>query len=123
MRDVIRLAVSALSIWVGCGLSIVGMRRLAGVRAALAVHALVAPALAAFVSSRYFSSKSRPCVTPVQAGALFAGSAVALDATIVAPLLEKSYRMFKSLLGTRMPLASIFAASHVAGEIVRRRKR
>ena len=38
-----------------------------------------------------------------------------LDALVVAPLFERSYAMFRSVIGTWLPFASIFAAAWAGG--------
>jgi hypothetical protein len=38
-----------------------------------------------------------------------------LDALVVAPLFERSYAMFRSVIGTWLPFVVIFAASWAAG--------
>ena len=40
---------------------------------------------------------------------------IILDATVVAPLLEKSYAMFGSMLGTRFPLFLVLVARYFIG--------
>jgi hypothetical protein len=44
---------------------------------------------------------------------------IVLDATAVAPVFEKSYAMFSSILGTWLPFLSIFAATYLTGIRVR----
>jgi hypothetical protein len=46
------------------------------------------------------------------------GLVVMLDAVVVAPLFERSYAMFRSLMGTWLPFAAIFFASVAAGLLV-----
>jgi hypothetical protein len=43
------------------------------------------------------------------------GFVIALDALVVAPLIERSYAMFRSFIGTWLPFAAIFLASWAAG--------
>jgi hypothetical protein len=43
------------------------------------------------------------------------GVVVIPDACVVAPLFERSYAMFRSLIGTWIPFATIFLASWAAG--------
>jgi hypothetical protein len=44
---------------------------------------------------------------------------VGLDALVVAPLFERSYAMFRSIIGTWAPFVAIFVAGWVAGVITR----
>jgi hypothetical protein len=46
------------------------------------------------------------------------GIVVILDAVVVAPIIERSYAMFRSFIGTWMPFAAIFLASWTAGFLV-----
>jgi hypothetical protein len=52
--------------------------------------------------------------SPLQTAAAFLG-VVVLDLFLVAPVFEKSYAMFSSVLGTWIPFALIFAATYVTG--------
>jgi hypothetical protein len=45
---------------------------------------------------------------------------VGLDALVVAPFFEGSYAMFRSVIGTWVPFASIAAATYLVGLAVRR---
>ncbi len=84
-----------------------------GLEKTLKVHAIVAPLYAALVSFVYFTRFR--AVTPLAAAAFFTGFIVVLDGALVAPVFEKSYSMFSSVLGTWLPFLSIFAASYLTG--------
>ncbi len=56
-----------------------------------------------------------PRVTPLAAAAFFTVFIIVLDAALVAPVFEKSYAMFGSILGTWLPFLSIFAATFLTG--------
>ena len=43
------------------------------------------------------------------------GLVMALDALVVAPVFERSYAMFRSVIGTWLPFALIFLAIWLAG--------
>ena len=51
----------------------------------------------------------------------FLGTAVFLDVFVVAMLIEKSFEMFASPIGTWIPLTLIFFAALLAGRLARRR--
>jgi hypothetical protein len=51
----------------------------------------------------------------MQTAAAFLGVVVALDLFLVAPVFEKSYAMFSSVLGTWIPFALIFAVTYLMG--------
>ena len=109
-----RLVAHAFAIWVACALTIAGGRRIVGMGATLWIHAGVAPIAAALVSSAYFNHAR--AASPLAAATFFAAFALLLDATLVGVVIEKSYAMFASLLGTWVPLLSIFAATYCVGD-------
>ena len=45
---------------------------------------------------------------------MMTGIVLALDAIVVAPLFERSFAMFRSVIGTWLPFAAIFFASWAA---------
>ena len=55
--------------------------------------------------------------SPMQTAAAFLGVVVALDLFLVAPVFEKSYTMFSSVLGTWIPFALIFAVTYLVGRL------
>jgi hypothetical protein len=59
-----------------------------------------------------------PEFDPVLRAATMTGLIIVLDAAVVAPLFERGYTMFRSLIGTWIPFAAIFLASWAAGMIV-----
>ena len=77
------------------------------------IHAIAAPVFAALASFLYFTRFRR--VTPLAAAAFFTAFIIILDAALVAPVFEKSYAMFGSILGTWLPFLSIFAATYLTG--------
>jgi hypothetical protein len=46
------------------------------------------------------------------------GMVIILDVAVVAPLFERGYAMFRSFIGTWIPLTAIFLASWPAGTLV-----
>ena len=48
------------------------------------------------------------------------GIVVGLDALLVAPMFERSYAMFKSLLGTWIPFMLIFVSVYLMGRHMRK---
>ena len=84
-----------------------------GVETTLRIHAIAAPAYAALVSYVYFTRFRS--VTPLAATAFMTAFIMAHDAALVAPVFEKSYAMFGSVLGTWLPFLLIFAAAYLTG--------
>jgi hypothetical protein len=84
---------------------------------ALVAHAIGAPvffALTTFVYYRYFGFTS-----PLQTAIIFLGIVIFLDVFIVALLIEKSFAMFASFLGTWLTFILIFGATWLTGMLVR----
>lgn len=85
----------------------------------LIAHAIGAPIIAIGVSSIYF--KKFNYTTPLQTAIIFASVVIAMDVFIVALLIEKSFEMFTSPIGTWLPISSIFLATYLTGLFVIRR--
>jgi len=62
-------------------------------------------------------------MTPVWTAAFFVSFIVIMNAAAVAPVLEKRYSMFSSILGTWLPFLPIFVATYFTGIWVARRRR
>jgi hypothetical protein len=121
-KATVTLALHAFLIWIVCGLTVTLGREFLGLEMTLWVHAIVAPAWPALVSLAYFNGFRT--ATPLQAASFFVSFIIILDAVLVAPIFEKSYAMFSSILGTWLPFLPIFAAAYFTGiSSLRRRVR
>jgi hypothetical protein len=89
------------------------MRLVVSLRVALIIHAVGAPLGFTLISRFYF--RRFAYTTPLQTALAFLLVVVGLDAFLVAPFVEKSFLMFRSLVGTWIPFALIFAATYVTG--------
>jgi antibiotic biosynthesis monooxygenase (ABM) superfamily enzyme len=69
------------------------------------VHAVIAPVVFALLSTHFF--RRHPDATPLHTSLVLAAIVIALDAFFVAPVVEHSYAMFRSPIGTWIPFASI----------------
>jgi len=99
--------------WALCG-AIIGIgRRTTSMRNTLLIHAVGAPILFGMLSFVYFSVFAY--TTPLQTAAIFVAVAMLMDFVVVARLIEKSLEMFKSVLGTWIPFALIFASTYLCG--------
>jgi hypothetical protein len=96
-------------------------REVWGIETALIVHALAVPVVFGFVSLVYFTYFAY--TTPLRTATIFTLSAILMDLILVATLLERSYAMFGSLLGTWIPFALMFLTTYVVGSLVTSRKR
>jgi len=113
VKAVFLLSVSAFVVWLACGLVMAFGRPAVGLETTLRIHAIAAPVFAALVSLAYFARF--PAVTPLVAAAFVTAFIIVLDAAVVAPMFEKSYAMFSSVLGTWLPFLSIFVATYLTG--------
>ncbi len=113
VRAILPLSLSAFVVWLACGLTMAFGREALGLETALRIHAIAAPLFAVLASLLYFTRFRR--VTPLAAAAFFTAFIIVLDAALVAPVFEKSYAMFGSILGTWLPFLSIFAATYLTG--------
>lgn len=99
--------------WAYCGALIGIGRQLFPMQTTLVIHAIGAPLGFVVISLVYFK---KFCFTnPMQTAVLFLSIVVALDLFLVAPVFEKSFAMFASLLGTWIPFALIFLATLLTG--------
>ena len=97
----------------------VGMK-IAPLETALIFHALAAPLIFVGLSAAYFrGSESWP---PIRAAA-FVAVVVVMDVFVVAALIERSFEMFRSIIGTWLPFLLIFVSTWWTGLIVRRSAR
>jgi hypothetical protein len=80
---------------------------------------MLAPVFFAGVSLIYFSRFH--FTTPLRTAAIFLTVVVAMDVVVVAMLINHSFAMFGSLLGTWIPFLLIFLSTYLTGTIVAKR--
>lgn len=102
-----------LVLWGLCGAVIAIGRRIWPLDTTLRVHLAAAPAIAFVVSAVHKLLAAD--FNPVLRAAVLTGMVVILDAVVVAPIFERSFAMFRSVIGTWLPFAAIFLASLAAG--------
>lgn len=107
-----------LLLWGACGTVMSIGRRLFSLDTTLRVHLVAAPAMAFLVSAIH--TRIDPAFGAVSRAAVLTCLVVTLDLLVVAPFFERSFAMFRSLIGTWIPFALIFAASFAAGVLVAR---
>lgn len=105
--------------WALCGAVIAIGRSVTSMENTLVIHAIAVPIIFGIISLIYHTrfNFTRPPVTAL----LFTGFAMAMDAGLVALLFEKSYAMFKSVLGTWIPFGLIALSTAVTGILANRR--
>ena len=87
---------------------------------ALIIHAIAAPIFFAGISLVYFRKFNY--TTPLQTAFIFIAFVVAMDFFVVAMLINRSFEMFASLLGTWIPFALIFISTYLTGLFVIQKK-
>ena len=107
------LLAHAFIIWALCFATIgIGMA-VTSLENALIAHAIAAPIIAAGVSLVYFHKFN--FTSPVKTAAIFLAFVIAMDLFVVAVLINRSFEMFTSLLGTWIPFALIFLSTYLTG--------
>lgn len=111
-----RLLAHALVGWAFCA-AVMGLSlRLAGLTAALVIHAIAGPAFFVILARHYFSA--RGARDPLSTAIAWTATLLALDFAVVAAVILRSFQMFTSIPGTWLPLALIFLATWATGSIL-----
>jgi len=84
---------------------------------ALIIHAIAAPIIFAGVSGVYFLVFN--ITSPVQTAFIFVTFVIAMDFCLVSMLINRSFEMFTSMLGTWIPFGLIFLSTWLTGLLVR----
>ena len=92
-------------IWIGMGVT--------SMENTLIIHAIGAPVIFGAIASIYFRAFNY--TTPLQTAIIFVSVVIFMDFFVVALLIEKSFEMFASLLGTWIPWALIFTSTYLTG--------
>lgn len=99
--------------WAYCGGLVMVGRQYFSIDTTLIIHAVGAPIGFALLSWLYY--RKFRFTGPLATAGIFLGIVIGLDLALVAPVFEKSFAMFASLLGTWIPFVLIFAASYLTG--------
>lgn len=110
------IAGHALVVWVLCGGLLFAGMSLFSLGYAFVIHAIGAPIIAGLVAWFYF--KRFHYTTPLVTAFLFVGFVIFMDVFVVALLIEQSFAMFASFIGTWLPFALIFTATYLIGHYV-----
>jgi small-conductance mechanosensitive channel len=102
--------------WMLCFATIGIGRAVTTMEITLIVHAILAPIFFAIVSLVYFHKFN--FTTPLQTAIIFISFVVVMDVFVVAMLINRSFEMFTSLLGTWLPFALIFFSTYLTGILV-----
>ena len=103
--------------WALCGaIMFVGMA-VTTIETTLIAHAVGAPLIFGLISWFYFSSLHY--TGPLATALVFVGIVVFMDVFFVAMVINRSFEMFTSPLGTWIPFALIFLATYITGSRIR----
>jgi len=115
-RNIFIVLVHAFIGWALCFATIgIGMA-VTSLENALIAHAIGAPIFFAIVSLVYFRKFN--FTTPLQTATIFIVFVIGMDFFVVAMLINKSFEMFTSLLGTWIPFVLIFASTYLTGRFL-----
>ncbi|MFX0187637.1 MAG: hypothetical protein ACFE8A_07875 [Candidatus Hodarchaeota archaeon] len=107
------IIIHGIIIWVLCGMIMYIGMSITSIEITLIIHAIFAPIFACLISFIYF--KKFNYTTPLITATIFVAIAILLDIFIVALLIEQSFEMFTSFLGTWLVFILIFAATFLTG--------
>ncbi len=113
LKKIFVLGILSLLGWGACGATIAMGRSFLSLQTTLIIHAIAAPCIFGIISFIYFKKFSY--TSPLLTATIFVSFVILMDAGLVAPFFEKSYQMFKSLLGTWIPFILIFISSYSVG--------
>lgn len=99
--------------WLFCGTVIAIGKKVASLEAVLVIHAISAPVIFGIISAVYY--KKFGGTSPLYTAVFFLLFIVSMDVFVVAPFFEKSYAMFRSILGTWIPFMLIFLSVYFTG--------
>jgi len=120
LRKILILLIHAFIVWALCGMTIGIGRSLISMELTLIVHLIAAPVYACIVSFVYYRKFN--FTSPIQTAFIFLLFVIVMDAGLVAPVFEKSYGMFKSMIGTWIPFALIFLSAYFTGLLIIRKE-
>jgi hypothetical protein len=118
VANIATVVVFGLVGWCLCGATMGVAMATTDLGHALVIHALAAPAIFAGVSTVYF--RRLATFSPLRTATTFLVIVIAMDFFLVALLIERSFAMFESLIGTWLPFALIFLSTWLTGVIMRK---
>lgn len=118
-KKVIIVLIHTFILWALCGATIAIGRSVTTIELTLIIHAIGTPIFASIVSMVYY--KKFNYTSPICTAFIFLLFVIVMDAGLVAPVFEKSYEMFKSILGTWIPFSLIFLSTYITGLIIKKK--
>lgn len=117
-RQILTVAVFGIVGWALCGaIMFIGMG-VTSMQTTLIAHAIGAPVIFTTISYIYFSKFGY--TNALTTAAVFVGIVIFLDIFPVATVINKSFEMFTSILGTWIPWALIFLSTYATGLVTER---
>ncbi len=118
IAKLVLLLAHAFAGWMLCA-AIIGIGlQVTTVENTLIAHAIGVPIIFAIIAWMYFRTFNY--TTPLQTALVFLVFEILMDFFVIALLVQKSFAMFASVLGTWIPFALIFASTYVTGLVTRR---
>jgi hypothetical protein len=114
-KKVIIVLIHAFIVWALCGATIAIGRSVTTMGTTLIIHAILAPIFAFLVGMAYY--KKFNYTSPILTACIYLLFVIVMDAGLVAPVFERSYAMFRSILGTWIPFSLIFLSTYITGII------
>jgi hypothetical protein len=97
----------------GCWGLMIGGQAFTTIENALIIHAAGAPILFGIVSYIYFKRVNQ--TDPILTASIFVAVVISMDFFIVALMINRSFDMFFSLIGTWIPFTLIFLSTYLVG--------
>jgi len=118
LKKIAIITIHALIGWSLCG-AIIGIGfQFTTEQNTLIIHAIGAPIIFGLVTRNYF--KRFAYTSPLHTAYLFLGITIAMDFFLVALVIQKSFVMFESILGTWIPFILIFSATILMGKYTKK---
>lgn len=117
-RKIIIILLHAFVGWLLCGAVMAIGPQMMSMQTTLIVHAIAAPVFF-FVISIFYHRKFK-YTSPFQTALIFTGFVIFMDLFLVALIIQGSFEMFTSILGTWIPFILIFTATYCAGLLTQR---
>jgi hypothetical protein len=118
LKKIIIILIHALIGWGLCGAIMAVGAKITSVENTLIIHGIAVPIIFAVISFIYFNLFRY--TTPLQTAIIFVCIIIFMDIFVVAPFIEKSFEMFKSILGLWIPVALIFISTYFTGFLIKR---
>ena len=99
--------------WGLCGTTVAIGMGVTSMENTLIIHAVLAPIFFSFISFVYF--KKFNYTSPLLTALIFLTLIIFMDLALVAPVFEKSFKMFTNIFGLWIPLFLIFISTYLTG--------